>query len=181
MRPEVARPLISSDHTSKQNVMCLDCTLIWLPPPANPHPLLFLIQNVPEFKKLIMIFFLFFFCLPQGLLADKITAVIHNKSYRWNVDYLRQFHSPSSNHTYQHFWTNLNVNLGWANAIIFTTYPSHFQKEVRFIFHPAGSDANQVKVFHTCFINISKISSHKYSNKAISKFHVWLFTYLLGK
>lgn len=39
-RPEVARPLISSDHTSKQNVMCLDCTLIWLLPPANPHPLL---------------------------------------------------------------------------------------------------------------------------------------------
>lgn len=78
----------SSPLITHQNKMSCVWIALWFDC-HHPRTLIhycFLIQNVPEFKKLIMIFSLFFFCLPQSLLADKITAVIQNKWYRWNVE-----------------------------------------------------------------------------------------------
>lgn len=108
-------PLIS---TSKQNVMCLDCTLICLLLPVlSSVTAFFLIQDVPEFKKLIMLF-------PPQL---AVTGPGWQTNYRsrnqmckiWRLLELicSTIHQAADREI---VFTYLNVNWEWTNAAIFT-------------------------------------------------------------
>lgn len=124
-------PLIS---TSKQNVMCLDSTLIWPAPPALSSVTdffsFFQIQDVPEFKKLIMIFFFFFrfsAASDEARLADKLQASeTKNQMCEiwWLLELIRSALRLCTDR--EIVFAYLNVNWEWSNAVIFLTVPLYF-------------------------------------------------------